>query len=48
MDYFDLDALATLLGYNKEDVLNIKILREKLLTNFQERAKQLSVLFHLE
>ncbi len=31
VDYFDLDALATLLEYNKEDVLNLKILREKLL-----------------
>ena len=31
VDYFDLDALATLLEYNKEDVLNLKILKERLL-----------------
>ncbi len=31
MDYFDLEALNTLLEYNKEDVLNLKTLREKLL-----------------
>ena len=31
VDYFDLDALAKLLEYNKEDVLNLKILREMLL-----------------
>jgi len=31
VDHFDLDALATLLEYNKEDVLNLKILREMLL-----------------
>ncbi len=31
VDYFDLDALATLLEYNKEDVLNLKILKEMLL-----------------
>ena len=30
MDYFDLDALNTLLEYNKEDVLNLKILKERL------------------
>jgi len=30
VDSFDLDALNTLLEYNKEDVLNLKILREKL------------------
>ena len=30
VDYFDLDALNTLLEYNKEDVLNLKVLREKL------------------
>ncbi len=29
--YLDLDALATLLEYNKEDVLNLKILKERLL-----------------
>jgi len=31
VDYLDLDALATLLEYNKEDVLNLKILKEMLL-----------------
>ena len=31
MDYFDLDALNTLLKYNKEDVLNLKTLKERLL-----------------
>lgn len=31
VDYFDLDALNTLLEYNKEDVINLKTLREKLL-----------------
>lgn len=31
IDYFDLDALATLLEYNKEDVLNLKTLKERLL-----------------
>lgn len=30
VDSFDLDALNTLLEYNKEDVVNLKILREKL------------------
>jgi uncharacterized protein YprB with RNaseH-like and TPR domain len=32
VDYFDLDALNTLLEYNKEDVLNLKVLREKLVS----------------
>ena len=31
VDSFDLDALNTLLDYNKEDVLNLKTLRERLL-----------------
>jgi uncharacterized protein YprB with RNaseH-like and TPR domain len=31
VDYFDLDALNTLLEYNKEDVVNLKSLKEKLL-----------------
>ncbi len=31
MDYFDLDALNLLLEYNKEDVLNLKALKERLL-----------------
>ena len=31
MDYFDLDALNLLLEYNKEDVLNLKVLKERLL-----------------
>ena len=31
IDAFDLDALNTLLQYNKEDVLNLKVLKEKLL-----------------
>ena len=31
VDYFDLDALKTLLKYNREDVLNLKVLKEKLL-----------------
>jgi uncharacterized protein len=30
VDAFDLDALNTLLEYNKEDVLNLKVLKEKL------------------
>ena len=30
-DYFDLDALNTLLEYNKEDVMNLKTLKERLL-----------------
>ena len=29
IDYFDLEALNTLLEYNKEDELNLKVLREK-------------------
>ena len=31
VDAFDLDALNTLLQYNKEDVLNLKVLKEKLI-----------------
>ena len=31
MDYFDLDALNTVLEYNKEDVVNLKVLKERLL-----------------
>ena len=31
VESFDLDALNTLLEYNKEDVLNLKILKERLL-----------------
>ncbi len=31
VDYFDLDALSTLLEYNKEDVVNLKTLKERLL-----------------
>jgi len=31
LDYFDLDALNLLLEYNKEDVLNLKALKESLL-----------------
>lgn len=31
VDYFDLDALDRLLEYNKEDVINLKALKEKLL-----------------
>jgi len=31
VDTFDLDALNTLLEYNKEDVLNLKVLKERLL-----------------
>ena len=30
-DYFDTDALATLLEYNREDVLNLRVLKEMLL-----------------
>ena len=30
LDYFDLDALNTLLEYNKEDIINLRILKEKL------------------
>jgi len=29
MDYGDLDALTTLLEYNREDVMNLKVLRDK-------------------
>jgi len=32
VDYFDLDALNTLLEYNKEDVLNLKVLKERLIS----------------
>jgi uncharacterized protein YprB with RNaseH-like and TPR domain len=31
VDYFDTDALNTLLEYNKEDVLNLRVLKEMLL-----------------
>ena len=31
IDYFDLDALNTLLEYNREDVLNLKAFRDRLL-----------------
>ena len=31
IEYFDLDALNTLLEYNKEDVINLKALKERLL-----------------
>ena len=31
VDTFDLDALRTLLEYNREDVLNLKVLKERLL-----------------
>jgi len=31
VDYFDTDALSTLLEYNKEDVLNLRVLKEMLL-----------------
>ncbi len=31
LDYFDEDALNTLLAYNREDVVNLKTLKEKLL-----------------
>jgi len=31
VDSFDLDALNTLLEYNKEDVVNLKVLKERLL-----------------
>jgi uncharacterized protein len=30
LDYGDCDALATLLEYNREDVMNLKVLRERL------------------
>ncbi|MFP3880569.1 MAG: ribonuclease H-like domain-containing protein [Dehalococcoidia bacterium] len=30
LDSGDLDALATLLEYNREDVMNLKVLRERL------------------
>jgi len=36
MDYFDLDAFNTLLEYNKEDVLNLKILKGKLLEDLYQ------------
>jgi uncharacterized protein YprB with RNaseH-like and TPR domain len=31
LDYFDEDALDTLLAYNREDIVNLKTLKEKLL-----------------
>jgi len=31
IDYFDLDALDTLLEYNREDVVNLKVLKDRLL-----------------
>ena len=31
LDYFDEDALKTLLAYNREDIVNLKTLKEKLL-----------------
>jgi len=31
-DYFDLDALNTLLEYNREDVMNLQVLKDRLLT----------------
>jgi uncharacterized protein YprB with RNaseH-like and TPR domain len=31
VESFDLDALNTLLAYNKEDVVNLKVLKERLL-----------------
>lgn len=31
VDFFDLDALNMLLEYNKEDVINLKTLKERLL-----------------
>jgi len=31
VESFDLDALNTLLEYNKEDVVNLKVLKERLL-----------------
>jgi len=31
VDYFDLDALNTLLQYNKEDVLNLRVIKEKII-----------------
>ena len=31
LDYFDEDALNTLLAYNREDIVNLKTLKEKLL-----------------
>jgi uncharacterized protein YprB with RNaseH-like and TPR domain len=36
IDYFDLDALNTLLEYNREDVLNLKILKGKLLEDLYQ------------
>lgn len=43
-EYGDLDALATLLEYNKEDVVNLKVLKERLglvqhLSNMQRSKK---------
>jgi uncharacterized protein YprB with RNaseH-like and TPR domain len=31
LDYFDLEALEKLLAYNREDVVNLKVLRDRLL-----------------
>lgn len=36
LEYCDCDALATLLEYNKEDVMNLKVLRERLHSNRNE------------
>ncbi len=39
LDYGDPDALATLLEYNREDVMNLKVLRERLgLTDISDQA----------
>lgn len=35
VDYFDLDALTTLLEYNREDVLNLRTLKQKLLNSLE-------------
>ena len=37
LDYVDLEALATLLEYSKEDMINLKELREKLVTSIASR-----------
>ena len=39
-DYGDQKALATLLKYNEEDIMNLKVLRERLIGNRKSRGYQ--------
>jgi len=44
VDYFDLDALNLLLEYNREDVINLKALKEKLLQTTGNTAYYLTII----